>query len=207
MITQKILLLCNNRMAYPSIQFLANQGLLVGIVIPSINSDVLADCTSMFQGSQTPVVSITKEQLESKIHELIETLNVTNCLVMTFPWKIPNTLLTKKKCSFYNFHFGLLPELRGVDPIFEAIRKNLQETAICVHRITDRIDKGPIVFTQKIPLNEEVTHGGLCSIFGNAATHACLQLMQHLIQNKLLQEVNQNEKKANYYGKPSLMMC
>jgi methionyl-tRNA formyltransferase len=159
----------------------------------------------MFHGSTTPpVVSIMKEQLESKIHELIETLNVTNCLIMTFPWKIPNTLLNQKKCSFYNFHFGLLPELRGVDPIFEAIRKNFLETAICIHRVTDRIDKGPIVFTQKIPLNEEVTHGSLCSVFGNTATQSCLHLMQHLIQNKLLQEVNQNEEKANYYGKPSL---
>lgn len=204
MIQQKVLLFCNNRMAYPSIQFLAKNGFLTGIVIPSNNTEVLADCSSMFQGSQFPIIPISKEQLDSKILELIDTLKVTNCWVMTFPWKIPSSLLSKKNCAFYNFHFGLLPELRGVDPIFEAIRRNFKVTGISVHRITERIDKGPIVFTQKIPLNEEVTHGGLCSIFGNTATHACLFLIQQLMQNKQLIEYDQNEGKANYYGKPGL---
>lgn len=204
MIPYKIALLCNNRMAYPTLQVLAKQGMLSALIIPENNKEVFSDCQHLLQNYQIPVYGVTKESLVESIEKVISLKTVQSFLVITFPWKIPQSILTNSLVKFYNFHFGSLPELRGVDPIFEAIRQNLSETSISVHVMTNHIDRGPIVANHKIVLTKEITHGMLCSIMGNNAPFVALQLIQQLSQNIHPIVKDQDESKAKYYGKPSL---
>lgn len=64
-------------------------------------------------------------------------------------------ITAKKKC--FNFHGGLLPEYRGSGTINFAIINGEKETGVTLHEIDDRIDHGPVIAAEKIPISETDT--------------------------------------------------
>lgn len=64
-------------------------------------------------------------------------------------------IAAKKKC--FNFHGGLLPEYRGSGTINFAIINGEKETGVTLHEIDDKIDHGPVIAVEKIPILENDT--------------------------------------------------
>ena len=141
-IKSKIAVLCNNRMAIPALQSLHSSGQLYGIGVPEGNTDVIDFCMMLSRQSGIPLIVMKKEKFSLQITELIEKANPEYVFTMTFPWKISGGILKKYPATFYNFHYGLLPEMRGADPVFQSLRSQAKETGITVHVIDERIDRG-----------------------------------------------------------------
>lgn len=201
----RITVCCNNRMALPSLQFLAHNGVLAGIGIPETNSEIKQDCLAMFGQSNISVYSLKYKSLSLDIENWLREIDSNLVWLMTFPWKIPQALLDLSNVSFYNFHYGLLPKMRGVDPIFECIRRKESETGITVHRITPKIDEGPILKVQKIELKATTTHGSLCSEMATLAVTICSQLLPLFTSQIAPPTEPQSNKDAHYYGRPGIM--
>src|SRR3989344_2719839 len=85
--------------------------------------------------------------------------NMKNCdiFISVFYNKlVPKEFIeARKKCL--NFHGGILPEYRGSGTINWAIINGEKETGITLHEIDEKIDHGPIIDIQKIPINENDT--------------------------------------------------
>lgn len=197
----KVAVLCNNRMAIPALQNLYSQGKLCAIGVPADNSDVMDFCVMLAKQSHISLMIIQKENLLDQIDEFVTLCNADFIFTMTFPWKIPDVILNKHPEKFYNFHYGLLPEMRGADPVFESIRSAASETGITVHRIESKIDKGAIILKKVIPLNSGITHGGLCTNLAWLGSGLLPELLNSLQNNIEGQE--QDEAKARYYKKPT----
>ena len=200
----RIAVICNNRMALPSLQFLAQQRVLAGIGIPETNLEVTQDCQMLFRNSGISVHSLKHKTLLPDTQNWLGEIKANLVWLMTFPWKIPQELLNLKEVPFYNFHFGLLPQMRGVDPIFECIRRKEIETGITVHLVTPKIDDGPVLMVQKIPLNMETTHGSLCSEMAANAAHICARLLPLFEKQPSPPTTPQSEENVHYYGRPGL---
>ncbi len=72
------------------------------------------------------------------------------CIVATY-----HKLINLKRSNFYNgfnIHPSLLPDLKGRDPISEAIKKNYEYTGVTLHELTEKFDEGKIIFQQKIKI-------------------------------------------------------
>ncbi|WP_185146907.1 formyltransferase family protein [Chryseobacterium echinoideorum] len=198
----KVAVLCNNRMAIPALQTLYSQGKLCAVGVPVDNSDVIDFCMMLEKQSQIPFIMIQKENLFDKIDEFVTRYDAQYVFTMTFPWKIPDMILNKYPKKFYNFHYGLLPEMRGADPVFESIRSGAGETGITVHHIENKIDTGTIILKKTIPLTNGITHGTLCTNLAWLGSGILPELLNSLQSNKVGQE--QDETKARYYKKPGL---
>ncbi len=49
-----------------------------------------------------------------------------------------------------NLHPSLLPDDRGVDPVFQKMARNVQEVSVSLHKVTVGVDEGPIFLQRKI---------------------------------------------------------
>lgn len=197
----KIAVLCNNRMAIPALQTLYTEGRLCAFGAAEGNTDVIDFCLQFSKQSGIPFIIINKEILSSQIEELISQTNAQYIFTMTFPWKIPNGILKKYPNRFYNFHYGLLPEMRGADPVFESIRSGVKETGITIHAIEDKIDKGSIILKKILPLSINMTHGLLCTNLSWLGANLLNELLPLLKNN--FKGIHQDEENAKYYKKPN----
>ena len=201
----RIAVLCNNRMAIPSIQSLHASGHLCATGVPAQNEDVQPFCEMFAAQTGTPCTRFGKENLKEHLETWLVSCRADYVFIMTFPWRIPTVLLNERPGVFYNFHYGPLPEMRGADPIFESIRQQKAETGITVHAVTERIDAGPQLFKQIIPLDFDMTHGYLCT----QMSYLSPRILPAVLQN-LQNEKNQTEsavptaETGGYYKKPGL---
>lgn len=200
MTKSKIAVLCNNRMAIPALQALQTMGQLCGIGVPEGNTDVIDFCTMLSEQSGIPLRVMKKENFSVQIQELIEKTNPKYIFTMTFPWKVSAETLEKHPDIFYNFHYGLLPEMRGADPVFESLRNNAKETGITVHTIENKIDTGSIILKKILPITSIMTHGILCTHLSWLGSNLLNELLTML--NNGFQGIKQDHNKAKYYTKP-----
>ena len=56
-----------------------------------------------------------------------------------------------------NLHGSLLPRWRGASPLQAAIRAGDRETGVCVMRMVQALDAGPVYLSERIPLDDSST--------------------------------------------------
>ncbi|MEN0008633.1 formyltransferase family protein [Flavobacterium nitrogenifigens] len=195
-----IVVLCNNRMAFPAIQTLHSFGRLHTIGVPIENEEVKAFCSVFAANVGVNIIWFEKAKLIPQIKEILKINHLKYIFTMTFPWKVPDKIIDQNPNLFYNFHYGLLPEMRGADPVFESIRSQKSETGISVHAIEKEIDKGKIILKKTLPIHADLTHGMLCTHLSYLASYILPELFAQLQLND--KGLSQDETLAKYYKKP-----
>lgn len=186
-------------MALPAIQSLYDMGFLHTIGVPSGNTDIMDFCLVFAKQKNIDLFILKKETLAQQLHQLM-VVGVQYVFSMTFPWKIPVEAINRYSGKFYNFHYGLLPEMRGADPVFESIRQRRTETGITVHSIEEKIDCGAVVMRKGLLIDSFITHGLLCTKLSYLGANILSELLP-LIKNNV-KSTPQNELQANYYKRP-----
>jgi methionyl-tRNA formyltransferase len=198
---RNIAVLCNNRMAFPAIQTLHGLNKLHTIAIPAGNEDVMAFCAPFASQTNINLILLEKEKLESQLEKLLENSEIKYVFTMTFPWKLSEKMIQQYPDRFFNFHYGLLPEMRGCDPVFESLRQQKKETGITIHAIEKNIDTGIVLLKKTLPINSNMTHGMLCTNLSHLGAHMLRELLEVLTADK--KGTAQDEMLANYYKKPT----
>lgn len=82
-------------------------------------------------------------------------------LVFGFNWRLPQEALDTPRLGALNVHPAALPRYRGPSPVLWAIRNGDRHLGLTVHRMTARIDAGPILAqVTDIPIPDRVTRQG-----------------------------------------------
>lgn len=102
-------------------------------------------------------------------------------LVFGFNWRLPQDVLELPRLGVLNVHPSALPKYRGPSPVPWAIRNGDLCMGITIHRMTERIDAGPVLAqVDGLPIPEHVTapdiwnlmRGALPSLLGAAFERA-----------------------------------
>ena len=64
------------------------------------------------------------------------------------PFIISKKAYSTARIGAYNIHPSLLPKYRGLNPWYEIFKNNEVENGVTLHRITDVVDKGEIIYQQ-----------------------------------------------------------
>jgi methionyl-tRNA formyltransferase len=79
-------------------------------------------------------------------------------LVFGFNWRLPRAVLDVPRLGALNVHPSALPRYRGPSPVLWAIRNGDPYLGITVHRMTERIDAGPVLAqVDDLPIPDLVT--------------------------------------------------
>ena len=201
----KIALLTNSKLSVPAIDFLASRNLLVAIGIPE-REDRTEDADQvryMAVHYHVPLHVFPHANLAGNLREWLGSNKADAVFVMTFPFRIPITVLNIPAKGFINFHFGILPRYRGADAIFWQIRNREKEGGISVHRMTGKIDKGPLHIVHRIPIHPGDTYGSHLLNLSMANVNVVGQLLQMLAMREPA-TTDQDETKAGWYHRPAL---
>ena len=118
-------------------------------------------------------------------------------VVAAYGQLIPKKLLDIPKYGSLNIHPSLLPKYRGPSPIQTTILKGESKTGVTIIRMDEKIDHGPIVIREELPLSPHDTFESLhVKLFVFAA-----EMLPRVIKNYVSGKIKpkpQNHKKATH---------
>jgi methionyl-tRNA formyltransferase len=82
-------------------------------------------------------------------------------VVVAFGQLLPVVLLDALPLGFVNVHFSLLPRWRGAAPVERAIIAGDRETGVCLMRVEQGLDTGPVYASARVPIGGSTTAGEL----------------------------------------------
>jgi len=82
-------------------------------------------------------------------------------VVVAFGQLLPVALLEAAPLGFVNVHFSLLPRWRGAAPVERAILGGDAETGVCVMRLEEGLDTGPVYACERTPIRDDESAGEL----------------------------------------------
>ena len=112
------------------------------------------------RGSETtpsPVKVAATELGITVSHDLDDLLGaeVELAVVVAYGRIIPARVL--EHVPMVNLHFSLLPRWRGAAPVERAILAGDPETGVCLMKIEEGLDSGPVYATRVVPIDDDVT--------------------------------------------------
>ncbi len=117
-------------------------------VYPDIKAKALAELyrIPVFDASEVYAGNVTK----------INDFNADYIIVASFG-RIPEEIYINNPTTVINFHPSFLPELRGGNPVYSALVKQMKQTGYSFHHLTQKFDAGPLLFQEKISITEGIT--------------------------------------------------
>ncbi len=189
-------------MAIPAMQQVYMSGSLKAVIVPEKNAALLSMLKQMLTGTNTSLISVNKKTLEPVLKKTAAENNITAGWLMTFAYIIPKSLLNIVPGGFINFHYGLLPQYRGANPVLAQMMQGETESGITVHIVDENIDTGPIVLQQKITIEDRDTFGIQLQKLGILGASMAIRLLQLSRLHPALPSTPQDETKAHYFKKP-----
>jgi methionyl-tRNA formyltransferase len=195
----RIGILCSNNIAIPMVQLLMKHHEVVGIGVPESRKEVRHTLEKATHGSSIRVTAMSGGTIKSQLIEWLDMMLPDIVLVATFPFRIPTEVFSVPTYGFLNLHFGLLPEMRGPDPVFESIRRQKSTTGATIHVIDSSFDTGPIVKREEFPLPPHFTYGMLSAKLAHTGAEMALTTLNDIHDQKTVVSSIQDETNSCYY--------
>lgn len=142
-------------------------------------------------GTLAPVESALAERCAKRGIELLRTDDagapeITNTLtrlapdlilVAGWPKRLRQPLLGLARIGIVNAHPSLLPAYRGKDPLFWALVAGEPVVGVTLHRMTETMDAGPILFQRAVPVPAGATSASLAQLVDRAGAELLMELL------------------------------
>ena len=89
-----------------------------------------------------------------KDRTIFRKLKADIAIVVAYGLILPNQILSAPKFGCLNIHASLLPRWRGAAPIQRAIMEGDDETGVCIMKMEEGLDTGPVLSSRKIQIKE-----------------------------------------------------
>jgi methionyl-tRNA formyltransferase len=198
----RALILCNNPIAIPGIKEFLFFGKVVAIGIPKRNKEMQHILEPMLKEVTVPLLLLNKKEYKSQLNNAIDEHKPNVVLMMTFPFIIPSQILSKPERGFVNFHYGLLPQCQGPQPILWHMLNNDAEAGITLHKVDEGIDTGNIIMQEKMAIEENDTYGTLQAKLAFLGAKQAASLFKILSYGTIIPATAQDFSKARYYEMP-----
>lgn len=202
--TKKIMVLCGGKFAFPALQLLAYEKFICGIGIGKGSDTIIEALERESKESNIGFKSFSNKKSLSEMRTWIDNIQPDYIFCISFPFLLPETILSYGYDKFINFHPGPLPQYRGVMPIFEVLKNQETETAICAHFMNSKFDEGNIIFNDPIAIQEGDTYGKLTVKLSDRMAQVTLNMANMLQFASSIPNQPQDETLSYYYEKPQL---
>jgi len=89
--------------------------------------------------------------------KIFRELKADIAVVVAYGLILPSQILSSPKFGCVNIHASLLPRWRGAAPIQRAIMEGDEETGICIMKMDNGLDTGPVLSSRKTQIKENDT--------------------------------------------------
>ena len=132
--------------------------------------------------------------------ELIKGKEPDLIIVVAFGQILKKGFLSVPRWGVINIHASLLPKYRGAAPIQWAILNNESQTGLTVMHMDERMDTGPILFQEEVPILQDETTGQLHDRLALKAGDLIIKALNQMAGNPI-KESPQDHSMATYAPK------
>jgi methionyl-tRNA formyltransferase len=115
--------------------------------------------------------------------------------VAAFGQILPKAVLAIPPLGCVNVHASLLPRHRGASPIARAIWEGDSETGICIMKMEEGLDTGPVFLAKALPIAQDATAGSLEPTLAQLGARLLVHLLPEIAAGTLT-AVPQDESRA-----------
>jgi len=101
-------------------------------------------------------------------------------VVVAYGRILPPALLAIPRLGPWNVHASLLPKLRGAAPIQWAVIRGETRTGICIMRMEEGLDTGPVAARAELPIGEDDTAGTMAERLSVLGAELLLQTLPRI---------------------------
>lgn len=201
---KKIIILCGGKFAFPTLQLLAYEKFICAIGIGKSNDTITDALERESEENNIKFKSFPNKKSISEMRDWINSIQPDYIFCISFPFLLPEIVLSYGQNKFINFHPGPLPQYRGPMPIFEVLKNQETETAICTHFMNSKFDEGNIIFNDPLAIGTGDTYGKLTVKLSERMAHVVLNMANMLQFANSIPNQPQDESLSYYYEKPQL---
>lgn len=201
---KKIMILCGGKFAFKTLQLLTYEKFICAIGIGKSSNSIIDALEQEAEENKLGFQSFPSKKSIEKMRNWIDTIQPDYIFCISFPFLLPESVLSYGTDRFINFHPGPLPQYRGAMPIFEVLKNQEKETAICTHFMNEKFDEGNIIFNDPMPIQESETYGQLAVKLSDRMAQVALNMANMLQFATHIPNHPQDESGAYYYEKPEL---
>ena len=121
-------------------------------------------------------------------------------IVVAYGKIIPKSFLNIAKFGFINIHASILPKWRGAAPIQRAIMNRDEKIGITIMKIEEKLDSGPILYSQELELLKSKTYGEIEEQLSIVGADLLIKSLK-VIENDKVMFTDQIHSKATYAKK------
>ncbi|MEA3401349.1 MAG: formyltransferase family protein [Armatimonadota bacterium] len=113
--------------------------------------------------------------------ERLREMGVDLVISAACPQILREELLNLPPLGCINVHSGPLPRYRGMLPTFWVLYEHEEETAVTVHFMNEKLDDGPIILQEAVPVREDETQASLmrrCKVVGGRLLSQAIDLFE-----------------------------
>jgi len=115
----------------------------------------------------------------------VKTSSVDLIISADYGRKIPQSILKLAKIGSLNLHPSLLPKYRGATPVPHALLAGDKTTGITIIQMTNKIDSGPILTQQTIPISPQDNAETLLKKCYSQAAQLLIKSLPNYIEHKI----------------------
>ena len=113
-----------------------------------------------------------------------ESLQPDIAVVVSYGLILPKKLLSIPRLGFLNIHPSLLPRWRGAAPIQRALMAGDKKTGVCIIKVVEKLDAGPIYTCEDINIDQGITASELSDQLARIGAELTGKVLENLdVQN------------------------
>lgn len=128
---------------------------------------------------------LTPEKLDTAIVAQLRDLKPDLFVVAAYGKILPSEILKIPKFGSLNIHPSLLPKYRGPSPIQTAILNGDKISGVSIIQMDEKMDHGPIVYTNEIILSDEDTFETLSNKMFGIGTTGLMEIIPQFLEGKI----------------------
>ncbi len=121
-------------------------------------------------------------------------------VVVAYGQKLGNEILQMPRYYCLNIHPSLLPKYRGPEPVARALLNGETHTGVCIVKVVEKMDAGPILGITRVPVPPEVTTPELEDQLSVIGADLLMEVLDR-VEPRQAVEIPQEEREATYAKK------
>lgn len=179
----RIVVFSNSTLSLPLLTLLIEKQWLAAVVVSDEQSYQSQQLLSFLQNASVPSMLYSPESAAALKAWLVQR-EVNLSFIFSFRHKLPAALLDSVHYGSFNFHPSALPLFRGPCPVFWQLKTGQTNSALTIHRATEKTDGGELVVQRAFEIHRLDTYGTLMSQVAQIAPELALELICLFEQGK-----------------------
>ena len=140
-----------------------------------------------------PVEQPTKLK-DPAVAERLAALQADAFVVVAYGRILPPALLAIPPLGPWNVHGSLLPRYRGAAPIQWSVIRGDRETGVCIMRMEEGLDTGPVAACRSTPIADDDTAGTLAARLSQMGAELLVEILPAIAAGQVTLEVQDHAR-------------